>query len=91
VDGAPLKWGQITFKSRDAENAPTAFAMVHNGKFSIPQDHGPLPGTYSVSVFNQGDITHQQTVEGETEITGGALVFNVATGVNRLDVNLMSK
>jgi acetyl esterase/lipase len=91
LNGMPLKWGQITFKSRDSEIAPIAFAIISNGKFTIPQDHGPLPGNYVISVFNQGDIIHQQTVEEETELTRGALIINAVPGTNVFDLNLMSK
>ncbi|MDB5384859.1 MAG: axeA1 4 [Planctomycetaceae bacterium] len=88
LNGMPLKWGQITLQSHDSVNAPIVFAMVHNGKFSVPQDHGALSGKYRVSVFNLGDIIHQQTIEDAKELTRGALVFQIAPKQNEMSLDL---
>lgn len=91
LNGKPLKWGQITLQSRDSANVPTVFAMIHNGKFTVPQDHGALPGVYGISVFNLGDITHQQTIDDAQELSRGALVFQIVPGKNEISLDLMAK
>lgn len=94
LDGQPLKWGQITLIPADSKFKPTGFAMIHNGNYSIPKERGILAGDYTVRVVNQGDITHQQTVEDAQEIAGArsGLVLRVAAdGKNQFDFSLTSK
>lgn len=91
LNGKPLKWGQLTLQSRDSVHAPTVFAMIHNGRFSVAADHGALPGSYSVSVYNLGDIIHQQTIEDAKELSRGALVLQVIAGKNEFSLDLMDK
>jgi acetyl esterase/lipase len=91
LDGKPLKWGQVTLFSPNSANLPTAFGIIHDGKFSIPKDHGPVIGTYSIKVYNQGDITHQQTIDDVKQIAPGGLVIQVVAGKNDLAFDLVSK
>lgn len=70
LNGQPVKWGQITLVPVDSKYKPISFAMIHNGNYSVPKERGPLPGDYTVKVVNQGDITHQQTIEDAVELAG---------------------
>ncbi|WP_435018194.1 hypothetical protein TA3x_000140 [Tundrisphaera sp. TA3] len=50
LDGQPLASGLITFEPTAGQ--PTqAGGMISAGEFSVPQDQGPVPGAYSVSIF----------------------------------------
>ncbi|MES2788500.1 MAG: alpha/beta hydrolase [Planctomycetota bacterium] len=82
LNGQPLKWGQLTLISRDSKYKPVGFAMIHNGNYSIAKDHGILPGEYTVVVVNQGDITHQQTLDDVQQVLHekGGVVVKVVPG-----------
>jgi len=88
LDGQPLKWGQLTLKSRDSEYAPIIFATIRNGKFSVPQDHGPIRGNYGITVFNLGDVIHQQTIDDATILSQGVLVVQISNGTNEFVLDL---
>ena len=61
LNGQPLRWGSVALKPR-SPHQPTAWAMVSNGKFNIPQSAGPLPGEYDVTVTHMGSVQPQPTV-----------------------------
>ena len=61
LNGQPLRWGSIALQPR-SPHQPTAWAMVNNGKFNIPQSAGPLPGEYDVTVTHMGSVQPQPTV-----------------------------
>lgn len=94
LNGQPLKWGQVTLIPVDSKFKPTGFGMIHNGNYSIPRERGILAGDYTVRVVNQGDITHQQTVEDTQEVArenSGLRVRVVADAANQFDFDLKSK
>src|SRR3954470_20739040 len=51
LDGQPLATGKITFVPIGFEGPP-AGAPVEGGSYSIARQEGPIPGTYSVSVYS---------------------------------------
>lgn len=50
IDGKPLEAGTIRFQPADINKATGSGAMVRDGKYSIPAQHGLTPGKYAVSV-----------------------------------------
>lgn len=94
LNGQPLKWGQVALIPVDSKYKPTGFAMISNGNFAIPQDRGVLAGEYSVQVVNQGDITHQQSID-DVEVVAddkSGLRYQVAPGpTNELVLDLKKK
>ena len=91
LNGQPLKWGQLTLVPIDSKNKPVGFGMIHNGNYSIAKERGVLPGEYTVLVVNQGDITHQQTIEDAQVVAGensGLRVLVVAGSNNNFDFDL---
>ncbi len=89
INDKPIKWGQVRLTPKDSPHLPSAFAMIHNGKFRIAADRGPAVGTYVVRVFSQGDIIAQPTVEDSKEISpSGALVIQLTKEPATLDLNL---
>ena len=91
LNGQPVKWGQVTFVPTDSKNKPIGFAMVHKGNYSLSQERGILPGEYLVLVVNQGDITHQQTLEAAQDLAQentGLRVKVVPNAPNLFDFDL---
>ncbi len=91
LNGQPVKWGQVTFVPTDSKNKPIGFAMVHKGNYSLAQERGILPGEYMVLVVNQGDITHQQTLEAAQDLAQentGLRVKVVPNAPNLFDFDL---
>ena len=88
LNGEPIKWGQIGFIPNDS-NLPSAFAMIHNGKYQISKERGPAVGDYVVDVIDMGDIIAQPTVEDSREVTPkGAIVLRVTEEPATLDLDL---
>jgi hypothetical protein len=54
LDGAPLAKGMIQFMPTSAQQGVVAGAMIEDGKYSIPRDQGPVPGSYAVSIVSGG-------------------------------------
>ncbi len=81
LNGQPLRWGSIAFRSDDA-NSPVGWAMINNGKFSIPASSGPVPGVCHVAVTNMGAVAPGPTIDDAKAIDRGAIVFEVAEGEN---------
>jgi hypothetical protein len=48
--GKPLNQGSITFLSDDPAGAAGGGALITDGQYSIPAQHGLLPGRYKVSI-----------------------------------------
>jgi hypothetical protein len=53
LDGAPIEDGEILLRPDQATKAPTAAAPIENGAYAIPEDRGPLAGTYDVVITAQ--------------------------------------
>jgi hypothetical protein len=50
LNGAPLEDGSIKFTSLGGEAVISSGAMVQNGRYEVPQQHGLKPGKYHVSI-----------------------------------------
>jgi hypothetical protein len=50
IDDKPLETGSIRFQPVDINKATGSGAIVRNGKYSVPADHGLTPGKYLVTV-----------------------------------------
>ncbi|WP_240907059.1 hypothetical protein [Paludisphaera rhizosphaerae] len=50
LDGTPLKGGMIQFMPADQGAATAAAAAVEDGKYSVSQAAGLVPGSYKVSI-----------------------------------------
>jgi hypothetical protein len=48
--GAPLKHGSIQFFLVGEKSIPCAGAMIQNGVYQVPKEHGLKPGTYLVKI-----------------------------------------
>ena len=86
LNGQPLKWGSIALKPKDP-NAPTGWAMIRNGQFTIPASAGPVVGEYDVAVTDMGDVAPGPTTDGAKLLRGG-IVFGIHEGDNTFDVQL---
>ena len=93
IDGTPLRWGTVTFKSdgEHAENKPAVCGRVLNGKFSIPEEYGPAQGTNRIEVINMGDFKPFPTQDDYARVTEGRIKFKVVPGKNQMELNLTSK
>lgn len=76
LNGQVVKWGQLRLTPKDDPSLPSAFAMIHNGKYSIGAERGPAMGQYLVDVVDLGNIIAQPTVS-DAEVVGkpGTLVY----------------
>lgn len=83
----PLRWGCLALKSDDA-NYPVAWAMINNGKFSIPASSGAVPGVHSVSVTDMGAVATGPTRDDARSVCPPGIVFDVHEGNNVLDLKL---
>jgi acetyl esterase/lipase len=88
-NGEPVKWGQIRLTAKDDENLPSAFAMIHNGKYQIAAERGPAVGDYIVEVFDQGNIIAQPTVEDARQLSPrGTIVIRITEEPGTFDFDL---
>lgn len=83
VGGQPLRWGMISFTPSDSPRAPIAFAMVSQGKYSIPAERGAVVGKCRVTLHDLGSVEPRPTIEdvgelaaGSAEIRSGANTFH---------------
>lgn len=91
LDGKPMKWGSVTFES-EIPNAPTAWAMVSGGKFSIPAFRGAAVGNCRVIVRNLGAVEPRPTIEDVQVVSPSGLVFQIVAGAkNEASFDLNSK
>lgn len=89
VNGEPLKWGQIRLTPKDNPHLPSAFAMIHNGKYSIGRERGPAVGDYVVDVVDMGNIIAQPTVDDAVELgPKGAIVMRLTEKPATIDLDL---
>tara|TARA_R110002111_G_scaffold100976_2_gene156412 strand:- start:22212 stop:23429 length:1218 start_codon:yes stop_codon:yes gene_type:complete len=93
IDGVPLRWGTVTFypEGEHAENMPAVCGRVLDGKFSIPEEYGPVQVTNTVEVINMGDFKPFPTQDDFARVTKGNIKFNVFPGKNDLELNLTTK
>lgn len=50
VAGQPLAGGRVLFVPQAPTAGPTATARVINGRYELPESHGPIVGTHRVQV-----------------------------------------
>lgn len=86
-NGEPLSWGSIALVPENP-HAPTGWAMVRDGKYSIPANAGPVPGKHRVMVVDMGKVAPGPTVEDRKEIDKGLLTFEIQAGNNVFDLDL---
>ncbi len=82
LDGKPMPWGSIAFIPEDP-HAPTAWAPVRRGKFTIPAKGGACTGANRVQLYDLGDVKPGPTTEDARQVDGGKLSADVtrdATG-----------
>jgi len=57
LDGTPLASGNVTFMPEEPAGAGTsAGAVIDGGGFSIPREHGLVPGVYRVSISSTEEV-----------------------------------
>lgn len=89
LNGQPLKWGQIRLTPKSSPHLPSAFAMIHNGNFTISAERGPAVGDYAIDVIEMGNIIAQPTVEDARSVApAGALVFQFTEEPATLSLDL---
>lgn len=71
VDGAPLRWGTITFLPNGPAQAPVTWARVSNGKYSVP--HGVVVGDNLVVIRDLGAIEPRPTLEDVVVVSPGGI------------------
>src|SRR5688572_29821884 len=54
--GKPVEDGMIQFIPSAETQGPTAGAEIKDGKYSIPAQSGPVPGSYRVEVSSYRDV-----------------------------------
>ncbi len=57
LDGSPMKAGSIVFRPADGNPGHKAGAELAEGRFSIDDANGPLPGRYHVEVYAPEEST----------------------------------
>lgn len=50
LDGQPVESGTIAFYPVSDGEAGGVLALIESGKYALPADQGPLPGTFRVEV-----------------------------------------
>ncbi len=89
VGGKPMRWGMVTLVPKNP-HAPRGWAMVSQGKFSIPASRGATVATNRVEIRNFGGVEPRPTIE-DLEVLAGEdskISFEVKTGANVLAVDL---
>ncbi len=69
VDGKPLKTGVITFVPNGADIPTQAGAAIVEGKYSIEQSQGLVPGKYK-AVVSSGEGSPEKQVDHVTDMPG---------------------
>ncbi len=92
-NGKPLRWGMISFVSRESQTAPAASTMVQGGRYSIVEKNGPVAGQYSVSVHDMGTFAREPSIDDARTLTGDHSVTSLVlqlreNGENRFDLDL---
>jgi hypothetical protein len=54
LDGQMLDRGYLIFEPKSGQPTQSG-GMISGGKFEVPREHGPVPGTYSVAIFSGAD------------------------------------
>lgn len=88
LKGEPLKWGQVTLRSKTSPDVPVVFAMVHGGNFSIARERGPAPGEYTFDVVYMGTVQNSPSIPDAKTLTNGELTVKIVPGDNTLNINL---
>lgn len=55
LDGAPLDSGSIRFTSLNREKLIASGAVIQEGAYFVPEDHGLLPGAYHIEIYSPDD------------------------------------
>jgi hypothetical protein len=52
LNGEPLESGRISFRPSAGTQSPTAGGLITAGRYEIPRDLGPAPGTFEVEIWS---------------------------------------
>lgn len=70
LEEKPLRWGQIRFTSVDNPYRPLGFAMISNGKYTVPAATGIYQnGEYTVEVYDLGGVVPHPTLEAMRQLS----------------------
>jgi len=84
VDGKNLPWGSVALKSGN-EHFPVGWSMVMRGKYSIPESAGIVPGEYTASIVDMGDVQPRPTVH-DAEPLARTITVQIEPGQETLDL-----
>ncbi len=90
VDGSPLAWGTIAIVPTNPD-APTAWAPVRRGKFTIPLSRGVTPGVNRVEIYDLGDVQPRPTIADALRIDDGSLTVDASADHKTFDLQLTTK
>lgn len=85
LNGEPLRWGSIAFRSSNAAE-PVGWAMINRGRFSIPAKNGPVAGEHEVVVTDMGQIDPVPVTADARQLP--AVTLQIAEGQPALELNL---
>jgi len=71
LDGKPLPKGYFILEPIGGQPTQSG-GMIQNGTFNVPEQHGPVPGKYSVAIFSGADETPTQLAPGTPEAEAAA-------------------
>ena len=80
IDGQPLKGGYIVFEPKSGQTTQSG-GMIVEGKFDVPEQHGPEPGTYSVAIFAEGAPPPTTTAQPGTPEYEAAIAKSKSTQI----------
>jgi hypothetical protein len=88
VNGKPVRWGMVTFVPADTPHKPTAFALISNGRFSIPKPRGAAVGPCRIEVWDLGGVEPRPTIDDAHRLDKGDLSCDIKTENNSIVVEL---
>lgn len=88
----PLVRGTIAFTPQENSNAPVAFAMVRNGKFSLNENDGPTLGNNDVTIYSLGGVEFEPAQPDAKLIVGGnvKMAIAISEGKNEFSIETRS-
>lgn len=88
LNGEPLKWGTITFSPKNSQ-APSGWALIRNGQYSVPKAAGPVNGDHDVYITNMGAVAPGPTID-DAELLRTELKVTVESGSdNQFDFEIV--
>ncbi len=78
--GTPLKQGSIQFFSLGEQSIPCAGAMIRDGVYQVPKEHGLKPGTYLVKISS---TERDPNVKGGSTLNPGLVRERIPASYNK--------